>query len=535
MTSKDILFGLDARSKMIDGVNKLANTVKITLGPKGKNVILEKSFGTPHITKDGVSVAKEINLEDKFENIGAQLVKQVSSKTNDIAGDGTTTATVLAQELIRNGMLFLTAGADPMQIKRGMEIGLKRVVAELKNKAIQIQSNQDIENVGYISANQDTSIGKIIAQAMEIVGSTGIITVEEGHLSENELAITDGLKFDKGYISRNFVNTEQDTVEFKNPIVMLMNNKLTNVQDIVPVLDKIAQDQSELLIIAEDVAGEALSTLVMNKLRGVIKVAAVRSPGFGSSRIQLLDDLACLLNTQVIDKDRGVKLEDITFGTAQSIVITNNTTTIIGGAGSKEDIEDRISTIKSQLENATNQRDKEIAMERIASLSGGVAVIKIGASTEAEMKEKKDRVDDALHATRAAVEEGIIPGGGITLMKLANSGLIDFTHENHDIEIGLKIIKKSIDMPYKQILLNGGLTPEVVSNNIYLKSDDFNFGYNAASDEYDDMFTMGVIDPVKVTRCALENAVSVASLMLTTDAIVVDSLSSTTEEFPKFQ
>ncbi|RMH61891.1 MAG: chaperonin GroEL [Zetaproteobacteria bacterium] len=524
MAAKDIRFGEEARAKMMAGVNKLADAVKVTLGPKGRNVVLEKSWGAPNITKDGVSVAKEIELEDKFENMGAQMVKEVASKTADIAGDGTTTATVLAQAIAREGVKAVAAGMNPMDLKRGIDKAVACVADELGRLSKEVKDKEEIAQVGTISANGDREIGNIIAEAMEKVGKEGVITVEEAKGLETELEVVEGMQFDRGYLSPYFVtDAERMECELKEPYILLHEKKISNMRDLLPVLENVARSGKPLLIIAEDIEGEALATLVVNKMRGVLNVAAVKAPGFGDRRKAMLEDMAILTGGKVISEELGLKLEHVSLddlGTAGSVKITKNDTTIVDGAGSKADIEARVAQIRRQIEDTTSDYDREKLQERLAKLAGGVAVIKVGAATEVAMKEKKDRVDDALHATRAAVEEGIVPGGGVALLR-ARAALSDVHGENRDQDTGISIVRRALEEPLRQIVANGGGEPSVVVNEVAGK-DDAAYGYNAATEEYGDLVKDGVIDPTKVTRSALQNAASVASLLITTEAMVAE-------------
>jgi chaperonin GroEL len=526
MAAKTIVFNTDARAKLKRGVDQLADAVKVTLGPKGRNVVIDKKFGAPNITKDGVTVAKEIELEDPIENMGAQLVREVASKTSDIAGDGTTTATVLAQAIVREGLRNVTAGANPMDLKRGIDIAVTHVVAELKNISRPIQGKKEIAQVGSISANNDHSIGELIAEAMEKVGKDGVITVEEAKGIETELTVVEGMQFDRGYLSPYFV-TDPDTMEavLENPYILIHDKKIGSMKDLLPILEKSAQSGRALLIIAEDLEGEALATLVVNKLRGTLKIAAVKAPGFGDRRKAMLEDIAVLTAGTVISEEKGFKLENATLaylGTASRITIDKDNTTIIEGAGKPEDIKRRVNEIRSQADKTTSDYDREKLQERLAKLSGGVAVIKIGASTEIEMKEKKARVEDALHATRAAVEEGIVPGGGVALIRALsslNNGVYS-NEKNLDIKTGIDIIRRALEEPLRQIVNNAGLEGSVVVNQVKTGTGDY--GFNAATEVYENLFAAGVIDPTKVTRSALQNAASVASLLLTTEAVVVE-------------
>ncbi|WP_273777200.1 MULTISPECIES: chaperonin GroEL [unclassified Acinetobacter] len=523
MSAKDVKFGDSARSKMIAGVNILADAVKVTLGPKGRNVVIDRSFGAPHITKDGVSVAKEITLKDKFENMGAQLVREVSSKTNDIAGDGTTTATVLAQAILNEGIKSVTAGMNPMDLKRGIDLAVKTVVENIRATAKPASDSKAIEQVGSISANSDTTVGSLIAQAMEKVGKEGVITVEEGSGFEDALDVVEGMQFDRGYISPYFAN-KQDTLtaELENPFILLVDKKISNIRELITVLEAVAKTGKPLLIIAEDVEGEALATLVVNNMRGIIKVCAVKAPGFGDRRKAMLQDIAILTGGTVISEEIGMSLEQTTLehlGTAHKITVSKENTVIVDGAGDATQIAERVQQIRAQIEESTSEYDKEKLQERVAKLAGGVAVIKIGAATEVEMKEKKDRVDDALHATRAAVEEGVVAGGGVALVRAAKA-LDGVTGANDDQNVGINILRRAIEAPLRQIVANAGDEPSVVINAV--KNGEGNFGYNAATGEYGDMLEMGILDPAKVTRSALEHAASVAGLMLTTECMITD-------------
>ncbi len=523
MSAKDVKFGDSARSKMIAGVNILADAVKVTLGPKGRNVVIDRSFGSPHITKDGVTVAKEITLKDKFENMGAQLVREVSSKTNDIAGDGTTTATVLAQAILNEGIKSVTAGMNPMDLKRGIDIAVKSLVAEIKATAQPASDSKAIEQVGSISANSDTTVGKLIAQAMEKVGKEGVITVEEGSGFEDSLDVVEGMQFDRGYISPYFAN-KQDTLtaELENPFILLVDKKISNIRELITVLEAVAKTGKPLLIIAEDVEGEALATLVVNNMRGIIKVCAVKAPGFGDRRKAMLQDIAILTGGTVISEEIGMQLDQTTLehlGTAHKVTVSKENTVIVDGAGNAAQISERVQQIRAQIEESTSEYDKEKLQERVAKLAGGVAVIKIGAATEVEMKEKKDRVDDALHASRAAVEEGVVAGGGVALVRAAKV-LDNVTGANDDQNVGINILRRAIEAPLRQIVSNAGDEPSVVINAV--KNGEGNFGYNAATGEYGDMLEMGILDPAKVTRSALEHAASVAALMLTTECMITD-------------
>ena len=522
--AKEILFGEDARTKMMVGVDKLANAVKVTLGPRGRNVVIDKSWGAPTITKDGVSVAKEIELEDKFENMGAQMVKEVASKTADIAGDGTTTATVLAQAIAKEGNKAVAAGMNPMDLQRGIDKAVAALTAELANLSNPVKNQEEIAQVGTISANGDAEIGKIIADAMEKVGKEGVITVEEAKGLETELDVVEGMQFDRGYLSPYFVtNADRMEAELKDAYILLFEKKISNMRDMLPVLEAVARSGKPLVIIAEDIEGEALATLVVNKMRGVMNVAAVKAPGFGDRRKAMMEDMAILTGGKVISEDLGLKLENVTLedlGQAGTIQISKDTTIIVDGAGDKEAIAGRVTLIRKQVEDTTSDYDKEKMQERLAKLAGGVAVIKVGAATEVAMKEKKDRVDDALHATRAAVEEGVVAGGGVALIR-ARTALDNLTGANHDQDAGINIVRIAIEAPLRQIVSNGGGEASVVVNEI-AKSTDANFGYNAGTEEYGDLVAMGVIDPTKVTRTALQHAASIAGLLITTEAMVAD-------------
>jgi len=523
MSSKLVEYGSDARTSLKAGVDKLANAVKVTLGPKGRNVIIEKKFGAPLVTKDGVSVAKEIELANPIENMGAQMVREVASKTSDVAGDGTTTATVLAQAIYREGLKNVTAGANPMDLKRGVDIAVTKVVEFLKSISKEVGGKDEIAQVGSISANNDRTIGDLIADAMEKVGKDGVITVEESKSADTNLEIVEGMQFDRGYLSPYFVtNPESMETILESTYILIHDKKISAMKDLLPVLEKVAQSGRALLIIAEDLEGEALATLVVNKLRGTLKVCAVKAPGFGDRRKAMLEDIAVLTNGVVISEERGYKLENATIeylGSAKKVVIDKDNTTIVEGSGSTDDIKKRINEIKSQIEKTTSDYDKEKLQERLAKLSGGVAVLKIGAATEIEMKEKKARVEDALHATRAAVEEGIVPGGGVALVR-AIAGLDKIKGENLDQTTGIKLIQKALEEPLKQIANNAGLEGAVVLNKVLEGKDDF--GFNAATEQYEKLLKAGVIDPTKVTRTALENAASVAALLLTTEAVVYE-------------
>jgi len=523
MAAKEVKFSEDARHRMLAGLNVLADAVKQTLGPKGRNVVLDKSFGAPTITKDGVSVAKEIELADKFENMGAQLVKQVASKTNDVAGDGTTTATVLAQAIVREGLKSVTAGANPTDIKRGIDLAVTVAVDALKASSKPCSTSKEIAQVGSISANSDESVGNIIAEAMDKVGKEGVITVEDGSGLENELDVVEGMQFDRGYLSPYFVN-EQETmsVELDNPFILLHDKKISNIRDLLPTLEQVSKAGRSLLIVAEDVEGEALATLVVNTMRGILKVAAVKAPGFGDRRKAMLEDIAILTGGTVIAEEVGLSLEKVELtdlGTAKKVQINKENTVIVDGAGSNEAIRTRVEQIRRQIEETSSDYDREKLQERVAKLSGGVAVIKVGAATEIEMKEKKARVEDALHATRAAVEEGIVPGGGVALVR-AIAALKDLKGSNHDQTVGVSILRRSIEEPLRQIVANAGVEPSVVLAKVIEGTGAY--GYNAATEEYGDMIAMGILDPTKVTRSALQNAASIAGLMLTTEAMVTE-------------
>ena len=523
MSTKDVKFGDSARSRMMAGVNVLADAVKVTLGPKGRNVVIDKSYGAPHITKDGVTVAKEITLKDKFENMGAQLVREVASKTNDVAGDGTTTATVLAQAILNEGMKAVAAGMNPMDLKRGIDKAVRTVVGEIKSLSTPASDSRAIAQVGSISANSDQTIGDLIAQAMEKVGKEGVITVEEGSGFEDTLDVVEGMQFDRGYISPYFANKPDTlTAELDNPLILLVDKKISNIRDMIPVLEAVAKSGKPLLIIAEDVEGEALATLVVNSMRGIIKVCAVKAPGFGDRRKAMLQDIAVLTGGQVISEEVGLSLEGATIndlGSARKVTVSKENTTIVDGAGEAAQIEERVRSIRVQIEEATSDYDREKLQERVAKLAGGVAVIKVGAATETEMKEKKDRVDDALHATRAAVEEGVVPGGGVALVR-AVKALENLKGDNDDQDAGINILRRAIEAPLRQIVTNAGDEASVIVNAV--KNGEGNYGYNAASGEYGDMLEMGILDPAKVTRSALEHAASVAGLMLTTEAMITD-------------
>ena len=523
MAAKDVRFGDEVRQKMTNGVNILANAVKVTLGPKGRNVVLERSYGAPTITKDGVSVAKEIELKDKFENMGAQMVKEVASKTSDIAGDGTTTATVLAQAIIREGMKSVAAGMNPMDLKRGIDKAVAAAIVNLKEQSKPCTTSKEIAQVGSISANSDESIGKIIADAMDKVGKEGVITVEDGSGLESELDVVEGMQFDRGYLSPYFINNQERQIALlDNPFVLLHDKKISNIRDLLPTLEQVAKSGRPLLIIAEDVDGEALATLVVNNIRGILKTTAVKAPGFGDRRKAMLEDIAILTGGTVIAEEVGLKLENVTLenlGSAKRIEVGKENTIIIDGAGVEANIKSRIAQIKSQIEESSSDYDKEKLQERVAKLAGGVAVIKVGATTEIEMKEKKARVEDALHATRAAVEEGIVAGGGVALIR-ARDAIALVKGDNLDQEAGIKIVLRAVEEPLRQITANAGVEPSVVVNNVAAGKG--NYGYNAANETYGDMIEMGILDPTKVTRSALQNAASVAGLMLTTDCMIAE-------------
>ncbi len=524
MAAKDVIFGGEARARMVEGVNILANAVKVTLGPKGRNVVLERSFGAPTVTKDGVSVAKEIELKDKLQNMGAQMVKEVASKTSDIAGDGTTTATVLAQAIVHEGMKYVAAGMNPMDLKRGIDKAVTALVAELKKASKATTTSKEIAQVGSISANSDETIGKIIADAMDKVGKEGVITVEDGKSLESELEVVEGMQFDRGYLSPYFINNpEKQAALLDNPFVLLFDKKISNIRDLLPTLEQVAKAGRPLLIIAEDVDGEALATLVVNTLRGILKVVAVKAPGFGDRRKAMLEDIAILTGGKVIAEEIGLSLEKVTLadlGTAKRIEVSKENTIIIDGAGPAADIEARVKQVRVQIEEATSDYDREKLQERVAKLAGGVAVIKVGAATEVEMKEKKARVEDALHATRAAVEEGIVAGGGVALLRAKQTAGV-IKGDNADQDAGIKLVMKAIEAPLREIVYNAGGEASVVVAAVMAGKG--NYGFNAANDTYGDMIDMGILDPTKVTRTALQNAASVASLMLTTECMVSES------------
>ena len=524
MASKEVRFGDDARQKMFAGVNILANAVKITLGPKGRNVVLDKSYGAPTVTKDGVSVAKEIELDDKFENMGAQMVKEVASQTSDVAGDGTTTATVLAQAVLREGLKSVSAGMNPMDLKRGIDKATAAIIDELKKLSKPCEDEKAIAQVGSISANSDVEIGQIISEAMQKVGKEGVITVEEGQTLANELDVVEGMQFDRGYLSPYFINNQQSqSVELENPLVLLFDKKISNIRDLLPILEAVAKAGRSLLMVAEDVEGEALATLVVNNLRGIVKVAAVKAPGFGDRRKAMLQDIAVVTGGKVISEEVGLSLEKVTLedlGDAKKVQITKENTTIIDGAGSAEAIKGRVDQINAEIEESSSDYDKEKLQERVAKLSGGVAVVKVGAASEVEMKEKKARVEDALHATRAAVEEGVVAGGGVAFIR-AVAALSKLKGDNDDQNVGINILRRAVEEPLRQIVRNAGGDASVVLNAVAKGKG--NFGYNAATGEYGDMIEMGILDPTKVTRFALQNAASIAGLLLTTEAMVAEA------------
>ena len=525
MAAKDVYFASDARDKMLRGVNTLANAVKVTLGPKGRNVVIEKSFGAPRSTKDGVSVAKEIELADKFENLGAQLIREVASKTNDKAGDGTTTATVLAQAIVTEGLKSVAAGMNPMDLKRGVDKAVAKVIEEIKSTSKKVSANSEIAQVGTISANGDTEVGEMIARAMEKVGNEGVITVEEAKTAETELDVVEGMQFDRGYLSPYFItNAEKMEADLEEPLILLFEKKLSSLQPLLPVLEAVVQSGRPLLIIAEDVEGEALATLVVNKLRGGLRVAAVKAPGFGDRRKAMLEDIAILTGGQLISEDLGIKLENVSvdmLGRAKKVTITKENTTIVDGSGDKAGIEGRVAQIKRQIEDTTSDYDREKLQERLAKLAGGVAVIRVGGATEVEVKEKKDRVDDALNATRAAVEEGIVPGGGVSLLK-ASKVLDGFKGDNDDQEAGVAIVRRALQAPIRQIAENAGVEGSIVVGKV-LENASATFGFNAQTEEYVDLVQAGVIDPAKVVRTALQDAASVAGLLITTEAAIVEA------------
>ncbi len=533
MAAKDVKFSTDARDKMVRGVNILANAVKVTLGPKGRNVVIDKSFGAPRITKDGVTVAKEVELDDKFENMGAQMVRSVASKTNDVAGDGTTTATVLAQAIVNEGIKLVAAGMNPMDLKRGIDLAVTEVVDNLGKAKKTISSNSEVAQVGTISANGETSVGEMIANAMQKVGNEGVITVEEAKTAETELDVVEGMQFDRGYLSPYFVtNAEKMTAVLEDPVILLHEKKLSNLQSMLPILESVVQSQRPLLIVAEDIEGEALATLVVNRLRAGLKVAAVKAPGFGDRRKAMLEDIAVLTGGSVISEDLGIKLENVTMdmlGTAKRVEIAKETTTIVDGSGSKDDIQGRVAQIKSQIEETTSDYDKEKLQERLAKLAGGVAVIKVGGATEVEVKEKKDRVDDALNATRAAVEEGIVAGGGVALLRAASA--LKAKGANPDQQAGINLVRRALQEPIRQIVQNAGDEGSVVVGKI-LENANVNYGYDAQTATYGDLIQLGIVDPVKVVRTALQDAASVASLLITTEAMIAEMPKDATPAMP---
>ena len=523
--SKEVLFGNDARQRMLSGVNILADAVKTTLGPKGRNVVLDKSFGAPTVTKDGVSVAKEIELEDKFENMGAQMVKEVASQANDVAGDGTTTATVLAQAIVNEGLKSVAAGMNPMDLKRGIDKASAAVVEQIKKMAVPCADSKAIAQVGTISANADLQVGEIIAEAMDRVGKEGVITVEEGSGLENELAVVEGMQFDRGYLSPYFINNQESmSVEVEQPFILLVDKKISNIRDLLPILEQVAKASRPLLIIAEDVEGEALATLVVNNMRGIVKVAAVKAPGFGDRRKEMLQDIATLTGATVISEEVGLSLENATLedlGTAKRVNISKENTTVIDGAGQAPEIEGRVAQIRKQIEESSSDYDREKLQERVAKLAGGVAVIKVGAGSEVEMKEKKARVEDALHSTRAAVEEGVVPGGGVAMIRALQS-IEELEGDNDDQSVGINLLRRAMEAPLRQIVSNAGGEGSVVSDKI--KQGEGSFGFNAATGEYGDMLEMGILDPAKVTRTALQAAGSVAGLMITTECMITEAV-----------
>ena len=523
MAAKEVIFGERARAKKLSGVNVLADAVKVTLGPKGRNVVLEKSFGAPTVTKDGVSVAKEIELKDKFENMGAQMLKEVASKTSDVAGDGTTTATVLAQAMLREGLKAVAAGMNPMDLKRGIDQAVITAVAHLQNISKPCSDEIEIAQVGTVSANADEDVGNIIAESMKSVGKEGVITVEEGSTLDNELDIVEGMQFDRGYLSPYFINNQDSmSVELESPFILVHDKKISNIRDLLPLLEAVAKAGRPLLVIAEDIEGEALATLVVNNIRGIVKVCGVKAPGFGDRRKAMLQDIAILTSGHVISEEVGMSLENATLddlGSAKKIQVTKENTTVIDGAGSKGDITARVNQIRAQIEEATSDYDREKMQERVAKLAGGVAVIKVGAATEVEMREKKARVEDALHATRAAVEEGVVPGGGVAMVRAINS-VNDISGANADQNVGIRIVQKALEEPLRQIVGNAGEDSSVILNKV--AESDGNVGYNAATGEYGDMIEMGILDPTKVARAALQNASSIAGLMITTEAMVAE-------------
>ncbi|NRP71049.1 60 kDa chaperonin 2 [Ensifer psoraleae] len=524
MAAKEVKFNTDARDRMLRGVDIMANAVRVTLGPKGRNVVIDRSFGAPRITKDGVSVAKEIELEDKFENMGAQMLREVASRTSDVAGDGTTTATVLAQAIVKEGAKAVAAGMNPMDLKRGIDLAVEAIVKELKTHARKVSKNAEIAQVGTISANGDAEIGRYLAEAMEKVGNEGVITVEEAKTAEIELEVVEGMQFDRGYLSPYFItNQDKMRVEFEDAYILIHEKKLSNLQAMIPILESVIQSGKPLLIIAEDVEGEALATLVVNKLRGGLKIVAVKAPGFGDRRKAMLEDIAILTGGTVVSEDLGIKLENVTMdtlGRAKRLIVEKETTTIVDGAGEKADIGGRISQIKAQIEETTSDYDREKLQERLAKLAGGVAVIRVGGSTEVEVKEKKDRVDDALHATRAAVEEGTLPGGGVALLRLVNT-LDNISTANDDQRVGVEIVRRAIEAPVRQIAENAGAEGSIIVGKLREKPD-FAYGWNAQTGEFGDLYEMGVIDPAKVVRAALQDAASVAGLLVTTEAMIAE-------------
>jgi chaperonin GroEL len=524
MAAKEVKFAADARDKMLRGVDILANAVKVTLGPKGRNVVIEKSFGAPRITKDGVTVAKEIELEDRFENLGAQLVREVASKTNDTAGDGTTTATVLAQAIVKEGAKSVAAGMNPMDLKRGIDLAVAEAIKDISKRAKKVKNTDEVAQVGTISANGDASIGQMIAGAMQKVGNEGVITVEEAKTAETELEVVEGMQFDRGYLSPYFItNAEKMVADLEDAFLLIFDKKLSGLQAILPVLEQIVQSGKPLVIVAEDVEGEALATLVVNKLRGGLKVAAVKAPGFGDRRKAMLEDIAILTGGQVISEELGIKLESVNLamlGRAKKVIIEKEKTTIVDGAGKKKDIEGRVAQIKAQIEETTSDYDREKLQERLAKLAGGVAVIRVGGATEVEVKEKKDRVDDALNATRAAVEEGIVPGGGIALLR-AKKAVEKLTSDNPDIQAGIKIVLRALEAPIRQIAENAGVEGSIVVGKVQ-ESKDQNFGFNAQTEQFVDMIASGIVDPAKVVRTALQDAASVSGLLVTTEALIAD-------------
>ncbi len=526
MAAKDVKFSSDARDRMLRGVDILANAVKVTLGPKGRNVVLEKSFGAPRITKDGVTVAKEIELSDKFENMGAQMVREVASKASDVAGDGTTTATVLAQAIVREGAKAVAAGMNPMDLKRGIDLAVAEAVKDIQARAKKVASSEEIAQVGTISANGDASIGEMIAQAMQKVGNEGVITVEEAKTAETELDVVEGMQFDRGYLSPYFItNAEKMIAELEDPYILIHEKKLSSLQSMLPILEAVVQTSKPLLIVAEDIEGEALATLVVNKLRGGLKIAAVKAPGFGDRRKAMLEDIAILTAGQTISEDLGIKLENVTLdmlGRAKRVRIEKENTTIIDGAGQKEDIEARVAQIKAQIEETTSDYDREKLQERLAKLAGGVAVIRVGGATEVEVKEKKDRVDDAMHATRAAVEEGIVPGGGTALLR-AKAAVAKLTSDNPDVKSGINIVLRALEAPIRQIAENAGVEGSTVVGKINDNTSSDTFGFNAQTEEFVDLLQAGIVDPAKVVRTALQNAASVAGLLVTTEAMVAEA------------